>query len=215
MTENGTISVVLADDHAILRQGLRTLLEAEPDIRVVGEASNGREAIDLVMNTAPTVVVMDITMPDITGIQAADVIKTRLSPSRIIILSMYGDEEYIDQAIQSGVDAYLVKESVAGELIRAIREVARGNAYFSPSVSKVLRERQKMQLERENPGTLTLREKEILQFVASGKTSREIGEILDISARTVDKHRQQLMEKLGIRDVAGLTRYAMTKGFIR
>lgn len=210
-----TITVVLADDHVILRQGLKTLLEAEPDIRVIGEASSGREAIELVMDAAPDVVVMDITMPDVNGLQAADVIRTRLSTAKIVILSMYGDEEYVDQAIQSGVDAYLVKETVAGELIRAIREVAKGNAYFSPSIAKLLRERQKVQLERENPGALTLREKEVLQFVAAGKTSREIGEVLNISPRTVDKHRQQLMEKLGIRDVAGLTRYALTKGFVR
>ena len=214
---NGTrkISVVLADDHAIFRQGLKALLEAEPDIAVAGEAANGREAIELVMNAPPDVVVMDITMPDINGIQAADVLKTRLSPARIIILSMYGDEEYIDQALQSGVDAYLVKETVAGELITAIREVVKGNAFFSPSVSKILRERQRIQLERENPGTLTLREKEILQFVAAGKTSREIADILNISSRTVDKYRQLLMEKLDIRDIAGLTRYAVAKGFVK
>jgi DNA-binding NarL/FixJ family response regulator len=215
MTERRKISVVLADDHTILRQGLRSLLEAERDIEVIGEAANGREAIDLVMDESPDVVVMDITMPDITGLQAADVIKTRLSPSKIIILSMYGDEEYVDQAIQSGVDAYLVKETVAGELITAIREVVKGNAFFSPSVSKVLRERQKLQFERENPSALTLREKEILQFVAVGKTSREIADILNISQRTIDKHRQQMMEKLDIRDVAGLTRYAMAKGMIK
>jgi DNA-binding NarL/FixJ family response regulator len=215
MTERSKISVVLADDHTILRQGLKSLLEAERDIEVVGEAANGREAIDLVMDKSPDVVVMDITMPDITGLQAADVIKTRLSPSKIIILSMYGDEEYVDQAIQSGVDAYLVKETVAGELITAIREVVKGNAFFSPSVSKVLRERQKLQFERENPLALTLREKEILQFVAVGKTSREIADILNISQRTIDKHRQQMMEKLDIRDVAGLTRYAMAKGMIK
>ena len=212
---NEPITVVLADDHAILRQGLKTLLEAEPDIRVIGEASSGMEAVELVMNSSPDVVVMDITMPDVNGLQAADVLRSRLSTARIVVLSMYGDEEYVDQAIQSGVDAYLVKESVAGELIRAIREVAKGNAYFSPSVSKLLRERQKVQLERDHPNALTLREKEVLQFVAAGKTSREIGEVLNISPRTVDKHRQQLMEKLGIRDVAGLTRYALTKGFVR
>jgi DNA-binding NarL/FixJ family response regulator len=215
MTNGMKITVVLADDHAILRQGLKSLLEAEPDIEVAGEAANGREAIDLVMDRSPDVVVMDITMPDISGLQAADVIKTRLSPAKIIILSMYGDEEYVDQAIQSGVDAYLVKETVAGELINAIREVVKGNAFFSPSISKILRERQKLQHEQANPSALTLREKEILQFVASGKTSREIADVLNISARTIDKHRQQLMEKLDIRDVAGLTRYAVAKGFIK
>jgi DNA-binding NarL/FixJ family response regulator len=209
------ITIALADDHAIFRQGLKALLEAERDIEVVGEASNGREAIELVMEKAPDVVVMDITMPDITGIQAADVIKTRLSPAKIIILSMYGDEEYVDQAIQSGVDAYLVKETVAGELIKAIREVMKGNAFFSPSVSTILRDRRKGQLERDNPLELTLREKEVLQFVTVGKTSREIGDILNISPRTVDKHRQQLMEKPDIRDIAGLTRYAVTKGLIK
>jgi DNA-binding NarL/FixJ family response regulator len=209
------ITVTLADDHAIFRQGLKALLEAERDIEVIGEASNGREAIELVMEKTPDVVVMDITMPDITGIQAADVIKTRLSAAKIIILSMYGDEEYVDQAIQSGVDAYLVKETVAGELIKAIREVMKGNAFFSPSVSTILRDRRKGQLERDNPLELTLREKEVLQFVTAGKTSREIGDILNISPRTVDKHRQQLMEKLDIRDIAGLTRYAVAKGLIR
>jgi len=215
MNENGKITVALADDHAIFRQGLKALLEAERDIEVIGEAATGREAIELVMGKAPDVVVMDITMPDITGIQAADVIKTRLSASKIIILSMYGDEEYVDQAIQSGVDAYLVKDTVAGELIKAIREVVKGNAFFSPSVSTILRDRQKRQLERDNPGELTLREKEVLQFVAVGKTSREIGDILNISPRTIDKYRQQLMEKLEIRDVAGLTRYAVAKGMIK
>jgi DNA-binding NarL/FixJ family response regulator len=209
------ITVTLADDHAIFRQGLRALLEAERDIEVIGEASNGREAIELVMEKAPDVVVMDITMPDITGIQAADIIKTRLSAAKIIILSMYGDEEYVDQAIQSGVDAYLVKDTVAGELIKAIREVVKGNAFFSPSVSTILRDRQKRQLEHDNPGELTLREKEVLQFVTAGKTSREIGEILNISPRTVDKHRQQVMDKLDVRDIAGLTRYALGKGLIK
>jgi len=133
----------------------------------------------------------------------------------VLILSMSGDDEYIDQAISAGVSAYLVKDTVASELIAAIREVKKGNAFFSPSVSKILLEKQKNALFNAPRKTLTLREKQIIQFIADGKTSREIGEYLHISTRTVDKHRQQMMEKLGIHDVASLTRFALTKGLVK
>jgi DNA-binding NarL/FixJ family response regulator len=158
---------------------------------------------------------MDITMPGLNGLQATSLIKSQHPDIGILVLSMSGDEESIDQAIQAGVNGYLVKETAASELLAAIRELRKGNAFFSPSVSKVLLERERGASDRLSPGSLTYREKVIIQLIADGKTTKEIGGILNISPKTVDKHRQQIMEKLDIHDVASLTRYAITKGIVR
>jgi DNA-binding NarL/FixJ family response regulator len=206
-----TIRVLIADDHTIFRQGLKALLEQQPDIRVVGEAATGPEAVDLAQKLEPTIIVMDITMPELNGLQASSRILSMNPEARIVILSMYDDAALIAQAVRAGVRGYLVKQTAASELIAALRAVYRGDVYFSPPVARVIL---KLKEEHADP-VLTPRETEILQFVAQGISSREIGSILCISARTVEKHRQQIMDKLDRHDIASLTRYAITKGIAK
>jgi len=206
------ISTLIVDDHTMFRQGLRSLLESESDIEVVGEAGTGLEAISLVEGTRPDVVILDITMPDMNGLHAAAQIH-RLHPNvKVIILSMSDDEEFVKQSVQVGVKGYLVKQTAASDLIAAIREVFAGNAFFSPSVSKVLLD---LQDHHRDKSVLSLRESEVLQLVVAGKPNREISKLLSISIKTVEKHRQQIMDKLGIHDVANLTRYAIRKGLVK
>ncbi len=214
MKQAKNISIILADDHTIFRQGLRALLEDENDIEIIGEASTGSDVIELARIKHPDVIVMDIKMPVFNGLQATSKIKSFRPETGVIILSMYEDEELVEQAIQAGVNGYLIKETAAGDLLTAIREVKKGNAFFSPSVSRVLLEKKQNKPGDGATPQLTFREKEVLQFIAASKTNKEIGILLNISPKTVDKHRQQIMEKLDIHDVAGLTRYAMTKGFL-
>jgi len=203
------IRVLLADDHTIFRQGLAALLAAEKDIAVVGEASTGKEAVEMTVRLKPSVVIMDITMPDVSGLVAARQILERDAPTRIIILSMSDDEEFVSHAMDLGIRGYLVKQTAAHELITAIREINKGNAFFSPSVSKVI-----VELHRQNreENILTMREREILRMVAQGKTSREISAVLCLSAKTVERERQHIMDKLNLHDAVSLTRYAIAKG---
>ena len=207
------ITILLADDHTIFREGLRSLLEFEEGMEVVGEASNGKEAVELAIKLNPDVIIMDITMPEINGLQAAYQIQTKIPSIKIIVLSMSDNEEFVTQAIQAGVCGYLVKQSAANELITAITEVYKGNAYFSAPISKILLEKQRFPNRRSSG--LTLREQEVLQFVAQGRTNKEISSLISISVKTVEKYRQQIMDKLKIHDVANLTRYAISKGIIK
>ena len=209
-----TISVLLADDHTIFREGLRALLGADEGIRIVGEAANSTDAIELATTLKPEIVVMDIMMPDFNGLQATIHILRRAPSVKVIVLSMSSDEEFVAQAIAAGVRGYLVKQTAANELLSAIREVHRGNAFFSPAVSRVLLETHQYAPARKPVG-LTVREREVLQLVAAGKTSKEIAFQLCISVKTVDKYRGQIMDKLNIHDVAGLTRHAVLKGILK
>ncbi len=213
------INVLLADDHTIVRQGFRLLLQAEPDIDVVAEADNGRQAVELARKLRPDVVVMDIAMPLLNGLEATRQLLKHLPSARVLVLSSYSDDEYIHQLSEAGAAGYLLKQTAAADLIKAIREVKKGNAFFSPAISKRLVDHYRETLVRGVPvkkrlDVLTSREAEVLQLVAEGLANKQIAAELCLSIKTVEKHRQQLMNKLGIHETAGLTRYAIAKGVI-
>ena len=213
------IRVILADDHTVVRQGLRALLAAEDDIDIVGEAENGRQAIQLVKKLLPDVVVMDIAMPVLNGLEATRQISRAVPSAKVLILSSYSDDEYVQQLTEAGAAGYLVKQTAGNELLKAIREAQRGNAYFSPAIAKRLRDQCRDAFVSGQPGRrradyLTTREAEVLQLIAEGRANKQIAAELCISIKTVEKHRQQVMNKLNIHDVAGLTRHAISKGII-
>jgi DNA-binding NarL/FixJ family response regulator len=213
------IRVLLADDHTVVRQGLRALLAAEEDIEIIGEAENGRQALQLVKKLLPDVVVMDIAMPVLNGVEATRQI-TRYVPSvKVLVLSTYSNDEYVEQLTEAGAAGYLVKQTAANDLLKAIREAFKGNAFFSPAIAKRLRDQCRQtyvtgQPVRRRSDYLTTREAEVLQLIAEGRANKQIAAELCISIKTVEKHRQQVMNKLGIHDVAGLTRHAISKGII-
>ena len=213
------IRVLLADDHTVVRQGLRALLAAEEDIEIVGEAENGRQALQLVKKMLPDVVVMDIAMPVLNGVEATRQI-TRYVPSvKVLVLSTYSNDEYVEQLTEAGAAGYLVKQTAANDLLKAIREAFKGNAFFSPAIAKRLRDQCRQtyvtgQPVKRRSDYLTTREAEVLQLIAEGRANKQIAAELCISIKTVEKHRQQVMNKLGIHDVAGLTRHAISKGII-
>ncbi len=212
------IRIVLADDHTILRNGLRLLLERHSDFAVVGEASNGREAVDLVLQQAADVVIMDIAMPILNGIEAAKRINAAQPKTAVIILSVHSDESYILRALRAGARSYLLKDSAEADLIQAVRAVAAGKAFFSPAVSKVLADdylRQVAQQGVEDPyDLLTPRERELLQLIAELKATKEIADLLNLSPHTVDTHRGNLMQKLNVHSIPELILYAVRKGII-
>ncbi|HEY1173671.1 MAG TPA: response regulator transcription factor [Verrucomicrobiae bacterium] len=213
------ITVLLADDHTVVRQGLRALLQTEPNIEVVGEAENGRQAVQLVTKLMPDVVVMDIAMPLLNGLEATRQITREAPGTKVLILSSYNDDEYVHQLTEAGACGYLVKQTAANDLVKAISEARRGNAYFSPSISKRLLDHYREAFVKGTPVSktgdlLTSRESEVLQLIAEGKANKQIAAELCISIKTVEKHRQQVMNKLHIHDIAGLTRYAISKGII-
>jgi DNA-binding NarL/FixJ family response regulator len=214
-----TIKVLLVDDHTIVRQGLRVLLEAEPDITVVGEAETGRQALQLTRKFEPHVVVMDIAMPGLNGLEATRQINKDFPDSKVLVLSSYSDDEYVHQLSEAGAAGYLLKQTAASDLIKAVREVRKGNAFFSPTISKRLLEQYREAFlggtpVRKRGVILTTREAEVLQLIAEGRPNKSIASELCISIKTVEKHRQQVMNKLNIHDIAGLTRYAISKGII-
>jgi DNA-binding NarL/FixJ family response regulator len=213
------IRVLLADDHTVVRQGLRMLLETDPGITVVGEAETGRQALDFTKRLRPDVVVMDISMPQLNGLEATRQIVREHPGVRILILSSYEDDEYVRQMTEAGAVGYLLKRSDGADVIKAVFEVSRGNAVFSPAISKrLLTYCHSTFLPSGTPNlpatSLTSREAEVLQLVAEGQSNKQIAGELFINVKTVDKHRQQLMNKLNIHDIAGLTRYAISKGVI-
>lgn len=212
-------TVLIADDHAVLRQSLRVLLSAESDIEVVGEAETGHQAVQLTREFLPDVVVMDIAMPLLNGLEATRQITREVPSTRVIMLSSYSDDEYVEQLTDAGAIGYLLKQCPASDLINAIREAKQGNAYFSPAISRRLLEHYRQafvsgQPVRKAGEALTSREAEVVQLIAEGKTNKEIAGVLCISVKTVEKHRQQVMNRLNIHDIAGLTRYALAKGII-
>ncbi len=218
-TPMNKITVLLADDHTLVRQGLRSLLMAEPDIEVVAEAETGRQAVQMAKKYMPHVVVMDIAMPLLNGFEATRQIVHEIPSARVIILSSYSDDEYVEQLTDAGAIGYLLKQTAANEVIKAIREAKNGNAYFSPSVSRRMLEHYRRAFVNGQPvkkvsESLTSREREVIQLIAEGNTNKQIAGVLCISVKTVEKHRQQVMNRLNIHDIAGLTRYAMAKGII-
>ncbi len=213
------ITILLADDHVVVRQGLRSLLQAEPDMEVVGEAETGRQAVQLVRTLKPAVVLMDIAMPRLNGLEATRQIARDVPSCRVLILSSYSDDEYVHQLTEAGATGYLLKQADFADVVRAIREAKQGNSFFSPTISKRLMEHYREFLVRGVPvrkrsDVLTSREVEVLQLIAEGLGNKQISDDLEISVKTVERHRQRLMDKLAIHDVAGLTRYAISKGLI-
>ncbi len=210
------ISILLADDHTLVRAGIRALIEQLPTVKVVGEAKDGREALRMVKERKPDLILMDVAMPGLNGLEATARVSKEFPDVRVIILSMYANEEYVREAINAGAAGYLVKRSAATELERAITAVARGERYFSPLVSAhVNRDRDgRLSVDRAFIERLTPRQREILQLVAERHSTKDIAGILSISIKTVETHRAQLMERLDIHDVPGLVRFAIRAGLV-
>jgi DNA-binding NarL/FixJ family response regulator len=213
------ITVLLAEDHQIVREGFRSLLEHESDIEVVGEAANGRQAVQLTRKLRPAVVVMDIAMPLLNGLEAARQIRKDFPDTKVLFLSAHSDDAYVDQVTVLGATGFLLKQSSSENLPTAIREVKKGNSFFSHSISKRVHDRSQKSLARgesfdKKHNRLSSREVEVLQLIAEGKPNKQIAAELGVSFKTVDKHRQNLMSKLDVHDVSGLTRYAITEGII-
>jgi two-component system response regulator NreC len=211
------IKVVLADDHQIVRHGLRSLLSAEPDIEVVGEADNGRAVIRLVQELSPQVVIMDISMPDLNGIEATRQILSDFSGVKVIALSMHSDSLFVLNMFKAGASGYLLKDCALEELVKAVRTVMNRKIYLSPSISDIVIKDFVIGWSPEDSSSsaysiLTAREREVLQLMAEGKTTNQIAESLCISVKTVEAHRKQLMTKLDIHSVAELTKYAIRQG---
>jgi DNA-binding NarL/FixJ family response regulator len=214
-----TISVLLADDHLIVREGLKKLLEAERDIEVVGEAATGRQAVELAIKLRPAVVVMDIAMPLLNGLEATRQIRQAVPDAKVLILSAHSDEAYVETVTAMGAVGYLIKQSSANVLSEAIREVYKGHTFFSPSIAKQHKHRHQTTLDLQGRtkvknAPLTSRELEVLQLIAEGSANKQVAAELGISTKTVEKHRDHLMHKLDIHDTAGLTRYAIAAGII-
>jgi DNA-binding NarL/FixJ family response regulator len=207
------IRVLIAEDHLMVRAGIRALLEKAGDIYVMGEASNGQEAIEMTETLKPDVLIMDIMMPRMNGIQAAENIREMRLSTYILLLSMYSDEGFVHQALQCGVKGYVLKSSVSDELLWAVRAVASGKTYLSSPISEIVVESainpHSVAQDGDPLSNLSPREKEILQLIAEEHTSAEIGKLLFISEKTVEKHRTKLMEKLNVRNLAGLVRLAV------
>jgi len=207
---------MLADDHVLIRAGLRALLQSLPNVSVIGEASTGQEAVEVVSREQPDVVLMDIAMPDLNGLDATARIVKQWPGVRVIILSMHGNEEYVGQALDAGATGYLLKGAEPAELELALKAVMRGETYLTPSVSKALvDEYVARRKEQSSPlQDLTSRQREILQLIAEGSSTKAIAQKLNLSIKTVETHRSELMHQLDIHDVAGLVRYAIKTGLV-
>jgi DNA-binding NarL/FixJ family response regulator len=219
MISTKPITVLLADDHSIVRQGLCALLVADGHFRIVGQARTGREAVEMAQGLRPDVILMDIAMPVLNGLEATKQILAANPSAKVVILSAHGDDEYIERMRGAGVAGFLEKQTSAEILAEAICEVARGKTFFSPSIRKRLENdgghsRDRKNLAGANAPRLTSRESEVLQLVAEGSANKQVAADLGISIKTVQKHRQSLMDKLNIHDTAGLTRYAISAGVI-
>jgi DNA-binding NarL/FixJ family response regulator len=208
------IRILLVDDHAILRDGLRALLSYYPDVEVVGEAGDGLQAIECVQRLSPDIVLMDIAMPGMNGLEATRHIRQHYPGTRVLVLTQYEDQQYVLPLLQAGVSGYVLKRALGADLINAVRTVASGESFLYPSVATTVLDqlRKSEQQARQEDKMLTPREQEILRRVASGETSRQIALALNVSAKTIEWHRGNLMSKLGLRSVAELVRYALEHG---
>jgi len=213
-----TIRILLADDHVIVRDGLRSLLERQPDMIIVGEAEDGRETVRLAEEHNPDVIVMDIAMPNMNGIEATRRIVESNPATGVVILSMHQDESYVLRSLKAGARGYLLKDSIRGDVIEAIRAAAQGRSFLTKKVSKLLQEDYVRQMERmgveDSYDLLTAREREILQLIAEGRTNKEVASDLTISLTTVETHRTHILQKLGLHSVPELILYAVRKGII-
>jgi DNA-binding NarL/FixJ family response regulator len=212
-----TVRVLLADDHTLVRAGIRALLDKLPEVQVVAEATDGRDALNLVKTYRPHVVLMDIAMPGLNGLEATRRMVKEFPRTNVLILSMHASEEYVLQALRGGAAGYLLKGAELAELALAIKAVARGETYLSPPISKQVIKEYVRRVGGEETlfERLTPRQREILQLIAEGTTTKNIGKALEISVKTVETHRAQLMERLDIYDVAGLVRYAIKIGLVQ
>jgi two-component system response regulator NreC len=215
---NRPIRILLADDHAILRDGIRALLNDETDLQVVGEADNGRQALEKAQSLRPDIVIMDIGMPLLSGLEATRQIRRDVPDARVLILTMHQNEEYLAQVMAAGASGYVLKDVAGRELVAAIRQVAQGESFFSPSMAKTLSSLYLSSLEAEKTHDpyedLTIREREVLQLVAEGFTNHQIAEMLSLSIKTIKTHRLHLMQKLDLHDRTELVKYAFQKGII-
>jgi len=210
-----SIRVLLSDDHRIVREGLRTLLDKEPNIEVVGEAEDGRSTIELVRKLRPQVVVMDITMPDLNGMDATRKIIEELPSVKVLALSMHTDQRFVERMLNAGAKGYLPKDCAFEELARAIRTVVSNETYLSPEIADIVRRdylRQVRKADTSDLSALTTRERETLQLLAEGRTTKEIASHLEVSVKTIETYRQHIMQKLNLDSVAELTKYAIREG---
>jgi DNA-binding NarL/FixJ family response regulator len=213
-----SIRVLLADDHKLIRAGLRLVVDQQPDLKVVGEADDGRQAVELTKSLKPDVVVMDIGMPNLNGIEAVRQIREIRPSAAVVMLSMHSDEGYVLRALGAGARAYLLKDSATTDLVQAIHAVVEGKSFFSPAVSQVLLQDYMRKLRRsgaeDSYDLLSPREREVLQLVAEGKSNKEVSNLLNISVYTVETHRAKIMQKLNLKGVPELILYAVRKGII-
>ncbi len=215
MEKRSTIRILLADDHQLFREGLRHIFEDELGMSVVGQAESGRETIALAHSLLPDIIVMDISMPDLNGIEATRQIRSKLSDVKIIALSMHSDKRYVSEMLAAGAMGYLLKHSAVDELERAVRTILDGNIYVSPEIAGIVVQDYLEHLSSTKsirPSTLTAKEREVLQLIAEGKSTKEIASILHVSIPTIDTHRQHIMEKLDLHSVAELTKFAIREG---
>ena len=212
------IRILLADDHGVVRKGLRFLLSQDPEVEVAGEAEDGREAVRLAAELLPNIVIMDIAMPQLNGLDAAQQI-TKTNPRvAVIVLSMYSDEEFLIRALSAGAKGYLLKDSAEADVLRAVHAVAQGRTYFTPSIAHTLLEDYMRRLQQEGVqdryDLLTDREREVLQLLAEGRSNKEVAALLNLSIHTIDTHRTNFMQKLGLHNTAEIVIYAMRKKII-
>ena len=210
--------VLLVDDHPLFREGVRALLSAEPDIEVVGEAADGKQAIELAGKLSPDIIVMDLVMPGMNGLQAARQLHDKFPDIKVLILSMYDDDEYVCQILKAGASGYVLKRAASDDLLRAIREVEKGGSALHPTVAaKLIKDyvrRAKSTEQRDSGSVLTARESEVLTLVAEGHTNQQIADMLGLGRKTVDTHRTNIMRKLDLHDVTALVKYALKRGLI-
>ncbi len=217
-TSKTTIRILLADDHGLVRAGLKTVLEGLDEVEVIGEAKDGLQALEMVERLLPSIALLDISMPGMTGLEVLKQVRAQFPLVKVILLSMYDNSEYVSDAIQSGAVGYLIKDGAEDELAFAIKAVMRGDVYLSPSISRQLAnafvKRPEAGVAGSTSGVLTTRQTEVLCLIAKGHSSKGVARELNLSVKTIETHRAQIMERLGIRDVAGLVRYAIRSGLV-
>ena len=215
----GRVRILLADDHTVVRQGLRKLLEERPDWEVIAEAGDGREAVRLAEQQKPEVAILDVAMPLLNGIEATRQITKRVPATRVLVLSMHADEAYVTQILQAGATGYLLKDSADVDLLKAVGEAAQGRSFFSPAIARVMLDDYVRQLAdkgvTDRYESLSEREREIFQLIAEAKTNKEIAALLNVSPSTVETHRAHIMEKLDLHSAAEIVLYAVRRGVIR